>query len=57
MNKQDKLNKIDKMIKEGLTTASTNEVLQLIGAQTMDEDYLADLKLYSDHLPMAKEDP
>lgn len=38
MNKQDKLNQIDKMIKVGLTAASTNEVLQLIGAQTMDEE-------------------
>lgn len=57
MNKQDKLNKIDQMIKDGLTAASTNEVLQLIGAQTMDEECLADLKLYSDFLPMAKEDP
>ena len=57
MNKQDKLNKIDQIIKDGLTAASTNEVLQLIGAQTMDEECLADLKLYSDFLPMAKEDP
>lgn len=57
MNKQDKLNQIDKMIKEGLTASSTNEVLKLIGAQAMDEEVMKDLKLYSDFLPMAKEYP
>ena len=57
MTKQDKLNKIDKMIKEGLTSASVLEILKLIGANGMDEQSLKELKLYSDFLPMAEEDP
>ena len=57
MTKRDKLNKIDKMIKEGLTSASVLEILKLIGANGMDEQSLKELKLYSDFLPMAEEDP
>ena len=57
MTKQDTLNKIDKMIKEGLTSASVLEIMKLIGANGMDEQSLKELKLYSDFLPMAEKDP
>lgn len=57
MTKQDKLNKIDKMIKEGLTSASVLEILKIIGVSGMDEQSLKELKLYCEYVPMFDEDP
>ena len=47
MTKNEKLETIDKLIKKGLTSASTLEILKLIGATGMDEQSLKELKIYS----------
>lgn len=57
MTKNEKLETIDKLINEGLTSASALEILKLIGATGMDEQSLKELKLYSEYLPMFEQDP
>lgn len=57
MTKKEKLEIIDKLIAKGLSASSVVEILKLIGAPNYDEQTIKEIKLYSEHLPMGKEDP
>lgn len=53
----EKLQIFENYIKEGLSTKNMIKCLQLIGAQSYDEETLENMKIYSDYLPMMEEDP
>lgn len=57
MKKFEKLEKFEKLVKNGMDVAGVQESLKLIGAPVYDEDTLAELTLYSDLLPMGEQDP
>ena len=57
MTKFEKLEKIDKLIANGMDEAGVVQVLELIGAPTYDEATIREVKLYCDLLPMGEEDP
>ena len=44
-------------VRDGMTTENMMRSLELIGAPIYDEETLESMKIYSDYLPMMKEDP
>ena len=52
-----RLKTFEKYVAEGMTTENMERSLELIGARIYDEETLENMKIYSDYLPMMKEDP
>ena len=52
-----RLKTFEKYVAEGMTTENMERALELIGARVYDEETLENMKIYSDYLPMMKEDP
>lgn len=52
-----RLKTFEKYVAEGMTTENMERSLELIGARVYDEETLENMKIYSDYLPMMKEDP
>lgn len=57
MTKFEKLAKFDKLVAQGIDAAGVKETLELIGAYPYDKQTIQAIVLYSDLLPLAKEDP
>lgn len=53
----ERLKTFDKYVESGMTTENMIKSLKLIGAPAYDEETLENMKIYSDYLPMMKEDP
>lgn len=53
----ERLKTFERYVGEGMTTENMIKSLALIGAPIYDEETLENMKIYSDYLPMMKEDP
>lgn len=53
----ERLKTFDKYVESGMTTENMIKSLKLIGAPIYDEETLENIKIYSDYLPIMKEDP
>ena len=53
----DRLRTFERYVAEGMTTDNMIRSLELIGAPLYDAETLENMKIYSDYLPMMKEDP
>lgn len=57
MTKFEKLAKFDKLVAQGMDAAGVKETLELIGACQYDTQTFEELTIYTDLLPLSKEDP
>lgn len=57
MTKFEKLTKFERLINEGINAAGIQETLKMIGACSYDTQTFDELTIYTDLLPLSKEDP